>query len=138
MSNEGQCPETSAAEGNPPNGRQDSTLVSPIQDLDLNANVRPLEKPTEGPSQDTEIGESEITNVEKVEETFRENKREEVQLSSGYCEAEELLKISSFGSLPVLSPNEGTAKNISQAFSPLTHHSPQVSLKCILACFWLP
>ena len=100
--------------------------MSPIQDLDLNANVRPLEKPTEGPSQDAEIGESEITEVEKVEETFGEINREEVQLSSGYCEAEELLKISSFGSLPVLSPNEGT-ENISQAFSPLTH-SPQVSL----------
>ena len=127
MSNEGQCPETSAAEGNPPNGRQDSTLVSPIQHLDLNSNVRPLEKPTEGPSQDTEIGESEITNVETVE-TFRENNGEEGRLSSGYCEAEELLKISSFGSLPVSSANGGTAENIPQTFSPLPPHSPQVSL----------
>ena len=124
MSNKAQCAETSAAEGNPPNGRQDS----PIQHLDLNSNVRPLEKPKGGPSQDAEIGESEITNVEKVEETFRENNREKSRLSSGYCEAEELLKISSFGSLPVLSPNGGTAENIPQTFSPLTPHSPQVIL----------
>ena len=128
MSNKAQCAETSAAEGNPPNGRQDTTLVSPIQHLDLNANVRPLEKPTEGPSLQADIGESEISNVEKVEETFRENNGEEGRLSSGYCEAEELLKISSFGSLPVLSPNEGTAENIPQTFSPLPPHSPQVSL----------
>ena len=101
--------------------------MSPIQHLDLNSNVRPLEKPTEGPSLHAEIGESEITNVETVE-TFRENNGEEGRLSSGYCEAEELLKISSFGSLPVLSPNEGTAENIPQTFSPLTPHSPQVSL----------